>query len=120
MKISDLLKKVFLDLSDEDFEERIIKKFIFQLENLNSEDINRIKNLSDDVKIIVNSAFNLSLDNKELIINFFKNISINNDIIFEQDKNIMLGIRIKADNIIINSNLQNIVEQFNFMLKEVL
>lgn len=120
LRISDLLKKVFLDLADEHFEEKVIRKFIFQLESLNSDDFGRIKKLQSDRQIVINTAFNLSLENKDLIINFFKNAGINNNIVFEQNKDIILGIRMKADNIIINSNLQNITEQFNFMLKESL
>ena len=120
LNLSNLLKKIFVDLADEDLEDKIIKKFIFKLKDINSLELEKIKNLNKDTKIVINSSFELSVDNKNAIINFLKDQDINNDLLFSQENGIILGIKMTADNIIINSNVQDIIEQFSSELKNVL
>ena len=110
LNLSNLLKKIFVDLADEDLEDKIIKKFIFKLKDINSLELEKIKNLNKDTKIVINSSFELSVDNKNAIINFLKDQDINNDLLFSQENGIILGIKMTADNIIINSNVQDIIE----------
>ena len=115
LKMPNLLEKIFLDLTDEELEDKIIKKFIFQLK-----DSSEIKKIDKDTKIHIYSAFELSIDNKELIMNFFKNLGFVNEIDFIRDNNLILGIKLEAENIVINSNISNIIEQFNSLLKKSL
>lgn len=120
LNLSNLLEKIFIDLADEDLENKIVKKFIFKLKNINSSELEKIKNLGKDTKIIINSNFDLSVDNKDAIINFLKEQNIDNDLLFSQEKGIILGVKMTVGNIIINSNVQDIIEQFNSELKNTL
>lgn len=120
INLSSLLEKIFIDLADEDLENKIVKKFIFKLKNINSSELEKIKNLGKDTKIIINSNFDLSVDNKDAIINFLKEQNIDNDLLFSQEKGIILGVKMTVGNIIINSNVQDIIEQFNSELKNTL
>lgn len=120
LKMSDLFEKIFLDLADEELEDRVIKKFIFQLKNLNSDEINKIKNLDNSIKINIYSSYNLSINNKDLITNFFVNSGISNELVFIENKDIIFGIKMEIGNIVLNSNLQNIIEQFSSVLKKTL
>lgn len=120
LNLSNLLEKIFIDLADEDLENKIVKKFIFKLKNINSSELEKIKNLGKDTKVIINSNFDLSVDNKDAIINFLKEQNIDNDLLFSQEKGIILGVKMTVGNIIINSNVQDIIEQFNSELKNTL
>ena len=120
LNLSDLLKKIFIDLADEDLESKIVKKFVFRLKNAEQSELDRIKNLDKDEKITISSNFGLSIDNKEAIINFLKEQGIDNNVIFLQENNIILGVKMMVGNIVINSNIQDIIEQFNSELKNKL
>lgn len=115
---NDFLKNIFLSLSNNQLNSAILNKFINEIMNLSSENIDRI-NKSTTKIIDFYSSFELNQDEKNNVKNTFSKCGILfNDINFIIDANMILGNKISAGGLVINSNIQNIIDQFSLDLKK--
>lgn len=120
LNINDLLKDIFIYLTDKSFNEVVLIKFLNEIKNLPEEEINKINgNIKDKVDFLSN--FDLDVKQKELVEATFKEKNIvYKNINFLKDESIVLGNRVVLDELTINSNAQDIIDQFNTKLEQTI
>lgn len=120
LNINDLLKDIFIYLTDKSFNEVVLIKFLNEIKNLPEEEINKINgNVKDKVDFLSN--FDLDVKQKELVEATFKEKNIvYKNINFLKDESIVLGNRVVLDELTINSNVQDIIDQFNTKLEQTI
>ncbi len=118
LNVNNLLNDIFIYLTDKSFNEVVLIKFLNEIKNLPDTEIDKIKKTAKD-SIDFISNFDLNDEQKELIEKTFKEKEIvYKNINFLKDENIVLGNKIVIDGLIINSNVQNIINQFNAKLEQ--
>lgn len=120
LNVNDFLKEIFIFLSDNTFNDAVLIKFLTEIKNLPNTEIERINNsIKDSVEFI--SSFNLNNDQKILVENTLKEKNIlYKNIKFLEDKKIILGNKIVVNGLVINSNIKDIISQFNTKLEQTI
>lgn len=117
--LDDFLSNIFKSLSTQDLQETIFNTFLKELGNLSEINIKKIQNLNN-CDILFMSSYDLDEDEQNLVINLFRHKNINNKIIFSKNDDLFLGNKIIIDSIIINSNVENVINQFMVNLKQIM
>lgn len=114
------LNNMFTSISDSSLNSIVLNKFLTEIKNISSENLDKI-NKSNSKIIDFISCFELTSEEKSLVKNTFRMKGIIfDDVNFVVDKNILLGSRIVANGVIINSNIKNIIDNFITNLKSIL
>lgn len=117
--VDELLNNIFSSLTNSSLNNVILKKFVNEITNLSDDNIEKI-NRSNTKIIDFVSSFEITQEDKNYIIESFKKSGISfNDINFITDNNMILGNKIVVDGLVINSNIQNIIDQFTTNLKKI-
>lgn len=116
-----LLKNIFLSINNIDLECAVLDKFFDEIKNLNIDELDKIKNnLSKNNIINVFTAISINDNYKILFEETFKNLDLDfKSLNFIYEENLVLGIKIEIGNYVINSNIQNIIDQFNKKLEQL-
>jgi F0F1-type ATP synthase membrane subunit b/b' len=116
--VGDLLKDIFISLTSKSSEDAALEKFLGEIKNLPSSEIERLNNTNGS-SIDFISGFELNDDQKSMIRNVFMEKKINcRSINFLSDNKMVLGSKIIASGLIIHSSAQNAIDQFNIKLKK--
>lgn len=108
----DLLNNIFFSISNNSLNSIILKKFVTEITNLSSNNIEKI-NRSNSRIVEFYSGFELSQEDKKLVKENFDKCGIKyTDINFIVDNEIIFGNKITVSGLTINSSIQNIIEQF--------
>ena len=121
LNISDFLKDTFISLTNNSLENAALNKFIDEINNFSYEVIKRINNETEkQIKFI--SSFELDVTQKELIRKTFTNKGVDNnkEIVFIQNEDVILGNKITIGSLTINSNVRNIIYQFQEKLEQIM
>ena len=121
LNISDFLKDTFVSLTNNSLENAALNKFIDEINNFSHEVIKRINNETEkQIKFI--SSFELDVTQKELIRKTFTNKGVDNnkEIVFIQNEDVILGNKITIGSLTINSNVRNIIYQFQEKLEQIM
>lgn len=116
----DLLNNIFLSLSNNSLNKIILDKFKTEILNLSDENVDKINNTNNKI-IDFYSSFELSWEEMDSIKDTFdkRNITYDN-INFVVDTKMVLGNKISVNGLIINSNIQNIIDQFTLNLNKII
>lgn len=120
LNVNNLLKDIFIYLTDKTFNEVVLTKFLSEIKNLPEKEIDRInKVVKGSIDFV--SSFDITEVQKEEVKTVFRERNISfNDINFVKDETIILGNKIIANGLIINSNVSNIIDQFNTKLEQTI
>lgn len=120
LNVNSFLKEIFVYLTDKTFNEVVLAKFLKEIRDLPEKEIDRInKVIKDNVDFV--SSFDITEVQKEEVKAVFKEKNISfKDINFVKDETIILGNKIVANGLIINSNVSNIIDQFNSKLEQTI
>lgn len=119
--VSDFLTDTFISLSNNSLENAVLVKFIDEINNFSNEVIERI-NRAEENQIKFVSNFELNELQKNTVKKTFSNkgITDSKEIIFIQDENIILGNKIIIGGLTVNSNIRNIIDQFQRKLEQIM
>lgn len=118
--INDFLVDIFVSLSNSSLESAILAKFLDEIANFPNEIIARINTLEDE-NLNFTSSFELNDGQKNMVREALQQRGVENkNVIFARDGDIVLGNKITIGSLTINSNIENIVEQFRNGLKQVI
>lgn len=116
----DLLNNIFLSLSNNSLNQTILNKFKIEISNLSDENVEKINNATSKI-IDFYSSFELSWEEMDDIKNTFDKRGITyNNINFIVDTDIILGNKISINGLTINSNIQDIIDQFTSKLNKII
>ncbi len=119
LNVNNLLNDIFVYLTDKSFNEVILIKFLNEIKNLPETEISKINRTIKD-KIDFISNFDININQKEIVERTFKEKNIfYKTINFLKDESMVLGNKIVIDGLIINSNVKDIIDQFNIKLEQI-
>ena len=110
-----------MSLSNNSLESAVLTKFIDEINKFPNEVIDRI-NKTEEKEIKFISSFELNEIQKNTVKNSFlaKGITNAKEIIFVCDESIILGNKIVVGSLIVNSNIRNIIDQFQKKLEQIM
>ncbi len=119
--VSDFLTDTFVSLSNNSLEGAVLAKFIDEINKFPNEIIDRI-NKTGEKQIKFISSFELSEVQKNIVKKSFldKGVADNKEMVFICDENIILGNKIVIGSLTINSNIRNIIDQFQRKLEQIM
>lgn len=119
--VSDFLTDTFVSLSNNSLENAVLAKFIDEINKFPNEIIDRI-NKTEEKQIKFISSFELNEAQKNTVKKSFldKGVTNNKEVEFVFDEDIILGNKIMIGSLIINSNIRNIIDQFQKKLEQIM
>lgn len=119
--VSDFLTDTFVSLSNNSLEGAVLTKFIDEINKFPNEIIDRI-NKTEEKQIKFISSFELNEVQKNTVKKSFldKGVTDDKEMVFICDENIILGNKIVIGSLTINSNIRNIIDQFQRKLEQIM
>lgn len=119
--VSDFLTDTFVSLSNNSLEGAVLTKFIDEINKFPNEIIDRI-NKTEEKQIKFISSFELNEAQKNTVKKSFldKGVADDKEMVFICDENIILGNKIVIGSLTINSNIRNIIDQFQRKLEQIM